>query len=63
MEALYRALGVAGMMRFMQQYEAGRGDYTRNHHRLIGNPAVDELFANMKNYRTELAAGAVATPS
>ena len=48
MQALSRALGVSGMLRFMQQFDAGRGDYTRDRHRIVGNPSVDELFGEMK---------------
>lgn len=34
-EALLRELGPAGAIRFIQQYEAGRGDYTRNRKKLL----------------------------
>jgi hypothetical protein len=30
LEALYKALGPIGMIRFLQQYETGEGDYTRD---------------------------------
>ena len=29
LEALYKALGPLGMVRFLQQYKAGTGDYTK----------------------------------
>ena len=32
-EALLRELGPAGAIRFIQQYESGHGDYTRNRKR------------------------------
>jgi hypothetical protein len=31
-EALAQALGPAGMIRFLQQFETGRGDYTAERH-------------------------------
>jgi hypothetical protein len=31
-EALVRELGVVGMVRFLQQYETGKGDYSRERH-------------------------------
>jgi hypothetical protein len=34
-EALLRELGPAGAIRFIQQYESGRGDYTRNRKKLF----------------------------
>lgn len=34
-EALLRELGPAGAIRFIQQYESGRGDYTRNRKKLL----------------------------
>ena len=34
-EALLRELGPAGTIRFIQQYETGRGDYTRDHRKWL----------------------------
>ncbi|MDI6770578.1 MAG: hypothetical protein QMD04_13015 [Anaerolineales bacterium] len=34
-EVLLRELGPAGAIRFIQQYEAGHGDYTRERKRLL----------------------------
>lgn len=34
-EALLRELGPAGAIRFIQQYESGHGDYTRNRKKLL----------------------------
>ena len=31
-EALVRELGPVGMIRFLQQFETGRGDYTQERH-------------------------------
>jgi len=34
-EALLRELGPAGAIRFIQQYESGHGDYTRNRRKIL----------------------------
>lgn len=42
-DALLRALGPVGMVRFLQQYTRGHGDYTRDRHEWLGNEGVAEL--------------------
>jgi hypothetical protein len=42
-EALLRELGPAGTIRFIQQYETGRGDYTRNRRKWLPKKSVREL--------------------
>jgi hypothetical protein len=42
-EALLRELGPAGAIRFIQQYESGRGDYTRNRKKLLPGKSVCEI--------------------
>ncbi len=42
-EALLRELGAAGAVRFIQQYESGRGDYTRNRRTWLPHQSVREL--------------------
>ncbi len=42
-EALLRELGAAGAVRFIQQYESGRGDYTRDRHTWLRAQSVREL--------------------
>ena len=43
-EALTKELGVVGAIRFMQQYDRGRGDYTKEREKLYNDMTVDELF-------------------
>jgi len=43
LEALVRALGPVGMVRFMQQFETGKGDYTEEREQWLGNPDLQEL--------------------
>lgn len=43
LEALYRELGPVGMVRFLQQFENGSGDYTAERAELLGNSTVAEI--------------------
>lgn len=43
LEALTRELGIVGMVRFLQQYEAGRGDYSTDRHAWLDRWTVDEI--------------------
>ncbi|MBW4606049.1 MAG: hypothetical protein KME22_02225 [Hassallia sp. WJT32-NPBG1] len=52
-EALTKALGPAGMARFMQQFEIGSGDYTRDRDQILGDPSIEEIFARIENRRHE----------
>jgi len=40
---LARTLGPSDTVRFLQQYERGRGDYTAERDELLGHPTVHEL--------------------
>ncbi|MQA92824.1 MAG: hypothetical protein GEU90_21810 [Gemmatimonas sp.] len=42
-EALRRELGVVGMIRFLQQFETGHGDYTAERQTFVGKAGVREL--------------------
>ncbi|WP_017315103.1 hypothetical protein [Mastigocladopsis repens] len=52
-EALTKALGPAGMARFMQQFDMGSGDYTRDRDKILGNPTIEEIVAEIKEMRRE----------
>lgn len=52
-EALTKALGPAGMARFMHQFEIGSGDYTRDRDQILGDPSIEEIFARIENRRQE----------
>ena len=49
--ALTKALGPAGAIRFLQQFQTGSGDYTAGRRKMLGNPAVDELLQELKQKR------------
>ena len=42
-EALLRELGPAGTIRFIQQYETGHGNYTRDRHKWLPQQSVREI--------------------
>jgi hypothetical protein len=43
MAALSRELGVVGMIRFMQQFEMGQGDYSKDRHQWLDPYSVADI--------------------
>lgn len=43
LEALRRELGVTGMIRFLQQFEHGSGDYTSERHAWVDATSLKDL--------------------
>ncbi|HEX9388870.1 MAG TPA: hypothetical protein VF918_21270 [Anaerolineales bacterium] len=41
--ALSRELGLVGMIRFMQQFEMGQGDYSVDRHKWLDKYTVDDI--------------------
>jgi len=54
-EALLRELGPAGAIRFIQQYETGRGDYTRDRKKLLPKKSVREIGKEIMKQRQSKA--------
>ncbi len=48
MEILSRELGVVGMIRFMQQFEMGKGDYSKDRHLWLDQYGVDDIAKLMR---------------
>lgn len=48
-EALRRELGVVGMIRFLQQFETGIGDYTEERRQFVGELGVGALAERIQN--------------
>ena len=42
--ALTQSLGQVGMVRFLQQYANGTGDYTKKRNQQIKNKTIDEIL-------------------
>jgi hypothetical protein len=53
LEALMRQLGPVGMVRFLQQFETGQGDYTAERHQWLGNADVQSLAEQIRAARRQ----------
>ncbi len=49
-EALRKGLGVVGLIRFMQQFDKGHGDYTKDRQSWQKDYTVDTLVDAMKKH-------------
>lgn len=47
LEALRRELGVVGMVRFLQQFSNGEGDYSVDRHQWLDNLSREEVLAQI----------------
>lgn len=50
-DALVEALGPVGTVRFLQQFDPGRGDYTAHRGAILGEPTVDEVMDEVERRR------------
>lgn len=46
LEALRRELGPTGMIRFLQQFETGTGDYARERHAWVDRTSLADILAS-----------------
>lgn len=53
LEVLGRELGPTGLIRFLQFYEQGSGDYTRDRAALLSNQTVAEITQRIVRQREE----------
>ena len=51
MEALARELGIVGMVRFMQQFDTGQGDYSKERHKWLDNQNMDTVVRRIQEKR------------
>ena len=51
LQALLDRLGPAGTVRFLQQYELGRGDYTKERHQWLDGVTIDEVVKDIERRR------------
>jgi len=47
-EALYEKLGPIGMVRFLQQFETGTGNYTEERSQWLNSLTLDEIIKDVK---------------
>jgi len=43
LEALARELGPVGMVRFLQQFDIGRGDYSKERHQWLDSLRIEDI--------------------
>lgn len=48
---LYRELGAVNALRFLKQFTAGFGDYTKERGELFGNRTLDEILLELEQRR------------
>ena len=51
MEVLARELGIVGMIRFLQQFETGYGDYSKDRHKWLDNQNMDTVVKRIQEKR------------
>jgi len=52
MKALLDRLGLAGTVRFLQQFDGGSGDYTKERQQWLKGLTVDEISADIEQTPT-----------
>jgi hypothetical protein len=52
-EALINTLDVAGTIRFLQQFDIGHSDYTKERHQRLDEVSLDEFLNDVKQIREE----------
>ena len=52
-EALVQALGAVGMVRFLQQFDQGYGDYTRDRDTVLADTSLEDAIAQIKQTRVQ----------
>lgn len=51
LEALRRELGLVGMIRFLQLFDRGRGDYTEERHEWLDAESMDTIVERIRQMR------------
>lgn len=51
LNALVRALGEIDMVRFLQQFEIGRGDYTKKRNKWLNGMDINTIVSEIKERR------------
>ncbi len=54
LEVLAKTLGPIGMVRFVQSFDLGRGDYTKERSQWLPG-SLDEIFKEIKEKRTKVS--------
>ena len=46
-DALVKKPGPDGMIRFIQQFDSGTGDYTKDRHAMLDNYTIDDIVSEI----------------
>ena len=52
LEVLSRELGPVGMIRFLQMFETGQGDYTKERHQWLDDQRIEDIAQRVRQRRT-----------
>ena len=52
-KALTERLGPAGAMRFMMQYDPGRGDYSKERHEIFSDLDIDKMLDSIESQKLD----------
>ncbi len=55
LDALVKALGPVGMVRFLHQFDNGSGDYTRERQHWAANLTLDDILGEIRQKRVSKA--------
>ena len=47
-EALINSLGIVDTLRFLQYFQSGQGDYTRERHQWLKQKSVEDIFQEIE---------------
>ncbi len=50
--SMNKKLGPVAMARFLQQFEAGKGNYTEERHQWLSGSDIEEVFKKIEKMRT-----------
>lgn len=51
MDALKKELGIVGTLRFLQQFDRGKGDYTKERHRILDGLSLNDILRGSRAVR------------
>lgn len=51
LNALVKALGPAGMVRFLHQFDTGSGDYTKERQQWLGSLTLEDVLGEIRQKR------------
>jgi hypothetical protein len=51
--ALTRELGPVGMIRFLQFFDSGRGDYTKERHAWLKDLTIDDIMREARKFQPD----------